>query len=254
MKILPIGKFHEINQRGEILNCCIYPIIQKEYEIPIYLAVDGIKDKIGNKIHSIYLRGSVAKGIAIHDISDIDLVILSKDKISEQENQELYSEVASKICSQYRFIKGIEMYCQHIDTLKNTSAQFMFKTQCICIEGQDIIPSLPNFLISTPHLYTFHSLASNISSTIEGKHSMPWLMKKIVRAGLELCMTREQCYTRDLYPCYEIFRKYYPEKEPQMKIALEIAIGNKIDKIEGIALIHEIGNFLLTEVRKVYSF
>jgi len=47
-----------------------------------------------------------------------------------------------------------------------------------------------------------------------------WMMKRMVRTGFELVMAKEQCFTRDLYPCYEMFSKHYPEKSSDMLAAL----------------------------------
>ncbi|MFP7479387.1 hypothetical protein [Terribacillus saccharophilus] len=52
-----------------------------------------------------------------------------------------------------------------------------------------------------------------------------WIMKIIIRAGLALIMEEEKQYTRDLYPAYEAFSRYYPEKKEKMLQALEYAIN-----------------------------
>jgi hypothetical protein len=56
------------------------------------------------------------------------------------------------------------------------------------------------------------------------------MMKQIVRTGFEIVMLQEKKYTRDLYLCYFIFSKYFPDYEITMKSALSLAIQPSCDK------------------------
>ena len=50
-------------------------------------------------------------------------------------------------------------------------------------------------------------------------------MKRILRAGYELVMEKEKGYTRDLYPCYAGFTKYFPEQGSEMRQVLQLALN-----------------------------
>jgi len=76
-----------------------------------------------------------------------------------------------------------------------------------------------------------------------------WVMKGIVRVGLELVLERSGKYSRDLYPCYEVFSEYYPEKEAEMKEALYLALNPTGDKEVIKKVIGGLGKWLEEEVK-----
>ena len=250
MEIREIGKFHDMDAEGYILNSAIYPIVQKEYEEPIYLVINSLLEKYSENIHSIYLRGSVAKGIAVHGISDIDLILLVCNKFTEEDKIFLYKVLEKKVCEKFPFVNDIEMHDQTMESLLLVPVQFMFKTQCVCIYGEDIVPDLPRFKIDMNAIAHSRSLKNDIQDTLEGNHSCGWIMKRIVRVGLEICMIEEQVYTRDLFPCYQIFSKYYPDWEGKMREALTLAIEPILDSeiINGILM--SLGSFLIKEAER----
>ncbi|MFF2176595.1 hypothetical protein ACFVT8_09075 [Lysinibacillus sp. NPDC058147] len=82
------------------------------------------------------------------------------------------------------------------------------------------------------------------------KDCCKWIMKIIVRAGLALVITKANTYTRDLYPAYKLFSKYYPEKKNDMKIALEYAIAPIIDVNLLLSFLNEFGTWMVSEADK----
>jgi len=79
-------------------------------------------------------------------------------------------------------------------------------------------------------------------------------MKIIVRAGLALVITKENIYTRDLYPAYKVFSKYFPEKENDMRKALEYAIIPIIDTNLLLSFLNEFGTWMVSEADKWLQF
>lgn len=250
MEIRKIGKFHDIDQQDYISNPCVYPVLQIEYQNPINLIVDKVMRKYSYNIHSIYLRGSVAKGIAIHNISDIDFIILVLEPLSYEDKNFLYNVIEKEVCELYPFINGIELHGQDLNSLDGVKVQFLFKTQCICIFGEDIIPSLPRFKLGKDAIAHAFSLNNDIANTLKGLHTCGWIMKRLIRVGFELCMLDARCYTRDLYLCYEIFSRYYPQQTTAMKEALILAIQPTTDKYIIEKSLIELGHFLVQEVRE----
>jgi hypothetical protein len=250
LEIREIGKFHKLDSEGYILNSAIYPIVQKEYEGPIRLAIEGLLEKYSKNIHSIYLRGSIAKGIAVHGVSDIDFILLVQSAFTEEDNLFLYKILDKQIGESFSFVNGMEFQGLPEATLIRTSIQFMFRTQCVCIYGEDIIPDLPKFKIDRNAIAHSRSLKKDIQDTLDGYHSCGWIMKRIVRVGLEICMIEEQVYTRDLYPCYQVFSKHYPDWAGKMRKALELAIQPSKVMQEVKSILTSLGYFLVREVER----
>jgi len=66
-------------------------------------------------------------------------------------------------------------------------------------------------------------------------------------------MEKEKCFTRDLYPCYKLFSKYYPEKEREMKEVLFLAINNTNDRQKILDILRNIGIWITGEIENVYN-
>ena len=81
--ILPIGKWHPINEKNEIGNNTVSEI-QLEYQPVVEKTIEIIINHLKDNLDSIYLRGSVAKGYAQPIISDIDFIVITKNKNSTE--------------------------------------------------------------------------------------------------------------------------------------------------------------------------
>ncbi len=78
------------------------------------------------------------------------------------------------------------------------------------------------------------------------------MMRRIIRTGLELVVERSGLFSRDLYPCYEVFSRYYPIQAPQMKQALHYAINPLTDKAQLLAFVYDFGSWLTAEIARLY--
>lgn len=218
------------------------------------MSVKHAVNHLGKNLHSIYLRGSVAKGNAVKNISDIDLYILadSGDKDTS------WKETSEKeICGTYPFVSGIEF---HIETIENVmskkSEQFLLQTQSVRILGKDLSFPQDSFKIGNECYIHIFFIGKDIKDfyryiSVEPEEEIPdicsWIAKRIVRTGFEIVMKRENLYTRDLYPCYKSFVKYYPEREKQFYELLELAVYPVNDKEVIIRNVKEIEQFIVTE-------
>jgi Nucleotidyltransferase domain len=261
MEIKEVGTFHVI-ENGYIQNPCVYPVLQLEYRKVVSDILEFYQEIFGDIIHSVYLRGSVAKGTAIPFFSDIDTIALVSKPVTEERKNKRY-EVSSLICAKHDFIAGVEMHFEDIPHLEEHRLQFMLKTQCICIFGTDVIPSLREFKPckdAYAHIFkiiediknTELELGADIGSN-ETREICGWIMRRIVRTGFELVMERDQSYSRDLYPNYQRFILYYPQMAQQMRKALELAINPTDDPGNIIECMNSLKLFLTNEVEKCLS-
>ena len=248
------GSYFTPDKNGFLINPCSINLIQPEFKDALELSVEHAKKHLGDNLHSIYLRGSIAKGTAVKNISDIDLYIVTEDN----ETETRWKETSEKeICNRYTFIRGIEF---HLETTENVLSrkgeQFLLQTQSVKIFGKDL--NLPQFSYkigkeSYAHIFFIEKDIKDFYKYIseEPDEDIPdvcsWIAKRIVRTGFELVMKRENLYTRDLYPCYKSFIKYYPERENQMYDLLELAVNPVNDKKVIISTVKEIEQFIITE-------
>ena len=75
-------------------------------------------------------------------------------------------------------------------------------------------------------------------------------MKTLIRSGFELVMERERRFATDLYPCWQAFGKYYPEKKASMKLAIEAYLDPHSGWARHSMEILELGNWTVSECRK----
>lgn len=131
--------------------------------------------------------------------------------------------------------------------------------------GEDLIPQLPRYradeALANDHLIHLQGQIKNACDDLQDnfdiediKDCCKWIMKIIVRAGLALAITKENIYTRDLYPAYKLFSKYFPEKENDMRKALEYAIIPIIDTNLLLSFLNEFGTWMVSEADKWLQF
>ena len=62
-----------------------------------------------------------------------------------------------------------------------------------------------------------------------------------------LVMSRAKGFSRDLYYCYELFTKFYPQQEATMWQALEYALNPTANKEILLPFVNRLGEFLSQE-------
>lgn len=262
-EIKNIGSIQKLDKDGYIINDFSLDNIQVGYINVLKDIIDLYQDHFSEYLHSIYLRGSVAKGQAIPYLSDIDTVAISNIKLPDEINKKrelIWKEIGDK----YPFIKGVEIHFESLDNVMNSeNFQFLLKTQCIPVYGNNIIETLPKFKIGKAAFAHSSTLEKDIKSVEEWlenetdveeiKDICMWIMKRIVRIGFELIMEKEKCFTRDLYPCYDLFSKNYPNKKDEMHQAIFLAVFPSDNKDLILSTIQSISSFLLGEIKNLSS-
>ncbi len=259
-QIQKIGSYLHVDEQGFIINPTSIHTIQPEW-LPIVEKVkEAYMQHFGVNLHSVYIRGSVAKGQAIENISDVDsfaVITLPYEKIDTSWS-DAFEE---KLISEYPFVKGIEMGCIPLEEIQDHKGdQIMIKTQSVCIYGESLANTIPPMKPGTDTAQHVKYIQIEIIKTkqwLEGEHTeeeikrkCTWIMKRMLRSGFELVMERSQKYTRDLYLCYEGFSEYYPEKKEAMYRVLELAVNPTSDKSEIGIVLEGIGSWMTEEVER----
>ncbi len=257
-EIKNIGSVQPLDKEGYIVNICSLDKVQEQYSPVVEEMLELYQEHFAVHLHSVYLRGSVAKGTAIPPISDIDTIAVSHTKLSKEALQPK-RKMMDYLESKYNFLEGAEVHFQSLaDIHQDRRLQFLLKTQCVCIFGEDLNPSLPKFKPGKdgrPHSDFFEQDLAKLKNwlTVEKdpkdiRESCNWIMRRMVRIGFELVMEKEQCFTRDLYPCYERFSKHYPEKQEEMYELLKLAVYPVGDAKVIMEKVDSMADFLLKEI------
>lgn len=254
IEIKPLGTYFEIDSEGYVVNPTSLEKIQEEWKPVIADAVEAFKVHFGDKLKNVYIRGSVAKGQAIQNISDLDsfsYIDLPLKDIDFTWEKEAENEIKNK----YSFVEGVELMSRPLGI---GPMNRILLNQSVCVYGEPIeVPKLKPGKDMMMHIYNLEKRSAlldekmgNADSDEKIKAACVWFAKDILRTGFELTMERSQKYTRDLYLCYKIFAEYYPEQEPQMKEILYYALNPTSDKEKIQKLRNEFSPWLTEEAKK----
>jgi hypothetical protein len=259
-KILPLGSCLATDSEGFLVFQPSLEKLQPHWHELLNQMVYVYRARYGKNLHGVYVRGTVAKGEAIDGISDLDTFALVRE--GEEEVQAEWSkEPREALTKKYPFCTGIECIVLPLASLnkikppKNINPwKRLIKTQSLCVYGEDLAPTIPPIKPGLEMVAHLFSLGEDLPDEAElatfRKKDCTWLMKRIVRSGFELVMERAQTFSRDLYPCYEHFARYYPEKEAGMKRALELAVFPTDDPTLVRPITENLGRWLAAEGAK----
>tara|TARA_B100000745_G_scaffold58094_2_gene34452 strand:- start:13273 stop:14073 length:801 start_codon:yes stop_codon:yes gene_type:complete len=261
--VKPIGSFLQTDADGFIVNTTSPEKIQSVWLPAVEMVKEAYQKHFGEHLHSVYIRGSVAKGEAIDNISDIDsfaVVTLPYDDIDTSWSKDFVREMTT----QFPFIVGVEIGAIPLEELEDHKGdRIMIKTQSICVYGENLAETLPSLKPGIETAQHIKGIEREINKTKEWlqedhtdeeiKRRCTWIMKRIIRSGFELVMERSQKYTRDLYPCYEGFSEYYPEKKEEMYEILKLAIEPISDKKKIVMILDNLVAWLVEEISKVFK-
>ncbi|WP_281975325.1 nucleotidyltransferase domain-containing protein [Halobacillus litoralis] len=225
--------------KGYIINQSDHKKINNKFLEAIRLINESCLSALSKEIHSIYIRGSVPRGLDIEGVSDVDVVIVTYSSPQELD-LDWVEETELFIDRKFSFINGVELGFSPLSEVEETKycsmIPFILKTYGVCVYGENLISKLPDYKpdssLANEHLIHLTSLIDKAKHDLTGNDDIEdiedccsWIMRIIVRAGLALVIVQEQSYTRDLFPAYELFSKHYPEKEQEMRTALWYAIN-----------------------------
>jgi predicted nucleotidyltransferase len=283
-EILEIGQVLEPDDEGFIVSQSGVDKIVDPWWSVVEAVKEGYINNLGDNTHSIYIRGSVARGQAREQVSDVDSLAVVHEK---EPNLAWVAGLTKDLAERFPFCAGVEIVCLpyedllHADDDINACWRMMLKTQCVCVFGEDLAARLPAYRPGADMVVH----ASDVRRPIErlsddlralaliGK--LPFgarffkslsdgcrpvvrlgcaeIMKRIIRAGFEVVMEEEGVYTRDLYPCYKIFSKHFPEKERSMRTALELAINPSSDPQEVLSFLDDFGHWIIAKAEDRYG-
>lgn len=222
-----------------------------------------ILSEFGDKVHSLYVYGSVATGKARPKVSDVDLLLVFKEKPTIKITQQI-SDLKNLLSHKNR---GMVRKVDIVSTFHKEVAGDPYGWGCFlkhlstCISGEDISKNLPKFKPTKKVAKAFNGdigkYLDNVlkklkpaSDNNEISNICSETMRKIVRTGFSLVMDQEQAWTTDLKKSCEVFSKYYPKQSSMMKAARTMDRNPVKDKKLLREFIEKFGNWISNEANK----
>jgi uncharacterized protein len=259
-KILKLGNLLYANQYGFLISDLKKNSIQPKWGKAVKKAVLILKKQIPS-IHSVYIRGSVATGRAIDNVSDVDFLVVTKKQTRDVYKQRVFCGLEI-LAREFPFITRFDVGYYTAKDIINIKERALVKLRSVCVYGKDISSKIPTLKPGRDICVTLLGLEKEIEQTLseieEGyytkdntKAMCTWMMKRLVRGGLELVSERDRVFTRDLYLCFENFSAHYPKYKIYSYEALGLAIypEDNIPKIKKIIKVY--GGFLVKESKKM---
>ncbi|MCA0983149.1 hypothetical protein LCL89_03695 [Halobacillus yeomjeoni] len=147
-----IGYFCKVDEEGNIRNESNWKCMNRNFQKAVERLVELLLKNVRKDIHSIYIRGSLPKGLGVEHVSDIDAIVLI-DSDQEANYREIISPINQEILNLFPYVNGVEI---GIYTLQNmvlntdrfSIIPFMIKTHSLCVYGENIQSKLPSYPIN----------------------------------------------------------------------------------------------------------
>lgn len=266
-KIHDIGFTLKFDEAGYFVNPCSAAKILPPWRALVDEIVLLCKHHLQSNLLSVYVRGSVARGTAVLWVSDVDAFAVIKGNRWAVDLSWI-GGVQQVLDDQYPFQTGVELQCvsdrEILEATISEFVRFTIKTLSTCVYGEDVSEFLPKykfgeFLATDVRDFAkgLNDVTSALTSDGLDKDSTRaicrWIMKSFVRTGFYLVMLQEKTYSRDLYPCFKVFCKYYPEQEKDMGKALVMAVDPIDDAQNLLFFVSAFGNWLTAEIERKFS-
>jgi len=252
--IQPIGRFYQTDQDRNLINEChvnnIPPFFRLDVDRVQKLCQQIIPE---NYFHSLYLRGSVPRGLASSNFSDIDVFAIldcDRDICFQYESQVRVGCLSIK-----RKVDFSVYTLAEVKLLPEWELAFVIKVNSLCLSGLNLIPLLPTYQPTKTVVAGYASVAERIERTKNAILQQPesagqfckWVAKYIVRTGLAICIERDSRYSPDLWPCYCVFSDWFPSHSHDMRSVLKLAIDDNPDVQVGLHLLDGFGQWIAHE-------
>jgi hypothetical protein len=186
-------------------------------------------------VRSVYVRGSIPRGLSIEHVSDADFIYFS-----EIDFDQLDRDLEDAVKAEFPFVPEVSLFRlgrAQFDKIHHPQRRpyfhMLIKTQSLLLAGDDVAKLIEPFRIGpemVSHVFALENEFAksqqwllNLPASIPNEHKKAaersvrrWISKRIVRSGFEVTMNRTDHFTRDLYLCYEQFSMFYPERAKQM--------------------------------------
>ena len=260
-EILPLGRFYETDEQGCLINESRVSSIQA----PWLAAVDDAKERcirhFSDRLQSLYLRGSVPRGLAVEGVSDIDFVVLLHDDADARPDDLEWANTARKE------LKKLHPFASDIEYAVSPTAEYLgypiakvtLKVRACLLHGEELAGSLapvkPDASLARALDYRLEESLAQF--TVEARppaelqpDAVRWIAKRIVRSGMSLVLARTHRFSPDLYPQYRAFSEFYPQREANMRRTLELAINADFRSPDDDSLLSEFGPWMVGELQQ----
>jgi len=254
-----IGRFLVVDESGHVRPDVADANVDDTWKPLVAFVTHSLMARPG--VRSVYLRGSIPRGLAIENVSDADFIYFSEQSFDAAD-----FDLRERANANFPFVKDVEIL--RLDRVgfgrvhrpqQRPYFHMLVKTQCLFLAGDDVARHIAPFKLGPEMVSHVFSLASEFATLQvrlrEGRHAggehivSQWFSRRVVRSGLEVTMDRCDRFTRDLYLCYEQFAAFYPRRSEQMYRVLINCLNGR----ECFTQFEDLVMFLADEGRRLHA-
>ncbi len=245
-----------LDQSGYIICHISVDKVDQKFRPVLDDTVERLVSSLGSKLHSIYLYGSIGRGEAVYGKSDLDLSVITHEKLEKEKNKAL-AEIERVMSKNYDSISKLEFDVGNLARVKKNEYewQFWLKHLCTCIWGDDLRDKInlykPSLAVGlemnkdiSDKLNECKRELSRKNSSIIGKS----IARKILRTHYSLICEKDNSFYDNLDLIAETLMKYSKSKTEEIGNALSIAKGNNVDERSVSTLVSDYGQFVANEL------
>ena len=263
------GRLWQVDAHGFLMNDAHLDHIKPPFSDVVNDVAKAYLEHIGDEIHSIYVTGSVARGLAVEGQSDLDVIALL-EYYTEPElvMQDWVAPTEETVIAKHDCVSDVQIeiwphgWVLHDESEFSISA-FVLKTHAVCVWGADITPDLTDYkfteretrlAIANDDIVQIEPDIDEALAEIEADdspvHVRYWckrICKNMVHAAFGLVMVDEVVHTRDIDLSASYFIKHFPDYEPEMKQAMQWIESPIDDAQELMDFLDTFGAWLIAE-------
>ncbi|ELH4233812.1 nucleotidyltransferase domain-containing protein [Vibrio fluvialis] len=247
-----------LDEQGLIHNTCSPDKIQREFLPVVDALLDNLNHAFPGEIHSVYLYGSVARGVAEIGRSDQDISLIFNHQIQASQRERL-REISCEFPRRFSQISKLDLDPGCLEEVLHPREkyrwQFWLKHCCCCISGDDVAktfealkPSRHIALELNHDLAAFLSFSSEHVAGREVKVQKQVLAKKILRTAYYLNAEHHGSWYTDLAACARVAKLYYPQQTEQIDTAYTLARGGDCSPAAFKVLTSQLGTMLVKQM------
>ncbi len=261
------GRLWPVNENGIILSDTNPDHLVSPYDAIIRDAVETYIEHLGDALHSIYITGSVPRGLALMGRSDVDFFAVLNPDAAEVAEDWINTE-ETRLNAGYAAINGVRLEVWPYDDVFGspglyTVGAFIVKTQSVCVWGEDLEPEIAPFNFDDIRIRAavFNDDIIQIKPDIKAamaaveadpspenvRHWCKHICKNLLRTGFGLVAVNQAIYTRDVDVAMLYFVGKYPEQTNFIRAAWSYIRLPTDDAGELLRFLREFGLWIIGE-------
>ncbi|GAB1422348.1 hypothetical protein MASR2M15_25770 [Anaerolineales bacterium] len=264
------GRLWQVDQAGNLINEGDYRLIDPIFKPLIKDVIRAYTRNIEADLHSIYLTGSIARGLGIVGQSDLDVIgIIDHTRDPDMVMQDWLEIEEDALTAQYaNLVSQVQFDLFPPGAVYGTGEEFsigafIIRTHSACIWGPDLANTLPDFNINDQQTRLgianddIVQIKEEIEEALADLHddtspanAAYWsrrISKNILRTGFAFVMTNRAIHSRDPDIAYQYFASAYPDQAPDMAKALSFVEDPTTNTQELILFLQSHGQWIIDQ-------